>query len=64
MDLILQYLFCGVVVMFFFEIFKKYYMPDTKTTYIEGVFGIVFFPLMLLAFVVGFISSYINSKNK
>ena len=50
--------------MFFFEIFKKYYMPDTKTTYIEGVFGIVFFPLMLLAFVVGFISSYINSKNK
>ena len=62
MDLILQYIFCGVVVMFFFEVFKKHYMTDTKTTYIEGIFGIMLFPLILLAFVVGFVYYYINLK--
>ena len=64
MDLILQYLFCGIVVMFFFEIFRSYYTPDSKTTYIDGIFGIIIFPLILLAFVVGFIYYYINLKNK
>tara|TARA_R110000796_G_scaffold191911_1_gene308645 strand:+ start:268 stop:462 length:195 start_codon:yes stop_codon:yes gene_type:complete len=64
MDLMLQYLFCGVVVMFFFEMFRRNFLPDSKTTYIDGIFGIIIFPLILLAFVVGFIYYYINLKNK
>jgi len=64
MDLVLQYAFCGVVVMFFFEIFRRHYLPDSKTTNIDGILGIIIFPLILLAFVAGFIYYYFNLRNK
>jgi len=64
MDLILQYIFCGVVVMFFFEIFRRHYIPESKTTHIDGILGVIIFPLILLAFVVGFIYYYFNLRNK
>ena len=64
MDLVLQYAFCGVVVMFFFEIFRRHYLPDSKTTHIDGILGIIIFPLILLAFVAGFIYYYFKLRNK
>ena len=64
MTFILNYILCGVVVMMFFEVFRRYYLPDSKTTPIDGILGIVIFPLIILIFIITFIYYYFNLRNK
>ena len=64
MDLISNYILCGVTFMMFFEIFRRYYLPDSKTTPIDGILGICIFPLIILIFIIAFIYYYFNLRNK
>ena len=64
MDFISNYILCGVVVMIFFEVFRRHYLPDTNTTPFDGILGVIIFPLIILIFIIAFIYYYFNLRNK
>ena len=55
MTFILNYILGGIVTMIFFEWARDKYTPSIKTTHLDRIIGIVFFPLMILIFIIGYI---------